>query len=156
LSIPWRILCLSNDLLADDAFGWAVAEELRQLPAEVVCASEAGFDLLDYILNVSSLAVVDTILTGTADPGTVYVLGDEDLRVTSGSSPHYTGLMEVLQLGERLALPIPEKVVIIAVEAADCLTVGGAMHPAVRDAVPRVVNLIRRLVDGCTPRDLSW
>jgi hypothetical protein len=35
---------------------------------------------------------------------------------------------------------------VIAVEPADCLTVGGAMTPAVQEAVPIVVKLVQRLV----------
>jgi len=35
---------------------------------------------------------------------------------------------------------------IIAVEAADCITAGGGMHPSVRAAIPEVVALIRSLL----------
>ena len=39
---------------------------------------------------------------------------------------------------------MPEEVTLVAVEAADCQTVGGAMHPAVAQAVSHVVDLIRQ------------
>ncbi len=151
-----RILCLGNDLLADDSLGSVVAERVRQLgrdDAEVVFTSETGFHLLDSIVNAARLVVVDTVLTGTAPPGTIYVTRESELRMVSGGSPHYIGLLETLALARALGLQVPNEVVILAVEAADCLTVGGEMHPAVRASVPRIVNMIRERVflrDGDT------
>jgi len=149
-----RLLALGNELLADDAFGLLVAAEARAafrivLPhLEVVDAASGGLSLLDLVLDVDRLLVVDTVATGTAAPGTIHVVPDGVLPATSGPSPHYTGLWEVLALGRALGLSVPAEVVIIAVEAADCTTVGGAMHPAVRGAIPRAVRLIGRLARG--------
>jgi len=142
------VLCLGNELLADDALGAVVAEQLRQiLPGtlEVVFTSAMGFDLLDDVLGASRLLVVDTIETGTKPPGTVHLLREEDVQTVPGESPHYIGLFETLKLGRKLQLDVPKDVIIIAVEPADCLTVGGAMTPAVKEAVPIVVNLVQRL-----------
>lgn len=147
--VPWsasaRVLCLGNELLADDALGSAVAEQLRRLTlpgVDVVDTSVTGFHLLDHILNVRRLLVIDTILTGTADPGTVFLLREEDVRAVPGSSPHYIGLFEALAVGRKLGLAVPEEVAIIAVEAADCCTVGGRMHPSVGKAIPAVLKQI--------------
>ena len=141
---------MGNELLADDALGAVVAEELHQiLPGtlEVVFTSAMGFDLLDDVLGASRLLVVDIIETGTRPPGTVHLLREEDVQPVPGESLHYIGLFETLKLGRKLQLEVPQEVVIIAVEPADCLTVGGAMTPAVREAVPLVVNLVQRLAN---------
>ncbi|MGD0012929.1 MAG: hypothetical protein ABSD56_00675 [Bryobacteraceae bacterium] len=45
-----------------------------------------------------------------------------------------------LALARQLSLDAPEEITIIAVEAADCHTVGGSMHPAVAAAIPRAVD----------------
>ena len=143
-----RVLCLGNELLADDALGAVVAEQLRQvLPGtvEVVFTSATGFDLLDEVLGTSRLLVVDTIETGTRPPGTVHLLREEDVQPVPGDSPHYVGLFETLKLGRKLQLDVPQEVIIVAVEPADCLTVGGALSPAVKAAIPLVVNLVRSL-----------
>jgi hypothetical protein len=34
-------------------------------------------------------------------------------------------------------------VIIVAVEPADCLTVGGAISPAVQEAIPKVISLVQ-------------
>lgn len=146
-----RVLCLGNTLLADDAFGFRVAEELRRAwpHADVVETSAAGFDLLDLTLGARKLVVVDTFRTGGAPPGTITVFRENDLQPEPGASPHYVGLFEALRLGKELALPVPQEVAIIAVEPADCRTVGGAMHPAVGAAIPAVLRLIRDLAPEC-------
>jgi hydrogenase maturation protease len=152
-----RILCLGNELLADDSLGCVVAEHIRQFaPAEVevVSTPESGFHLLDYVVNTSHLVVIDTVVTGTAAPGTVYALQEKDFRTTAGRSPHYVGLQETLVLARALHLPVTETVVVLAVEAADCTTLGGTMHPAVRAAVPVLLGMIRERIESARKQHL--
>lgn len=146
-----RVLCLGNDLLADDSVGSVVAQQIRQsAPAEVAVLStpETGFHLLDYVLDTRRLVVIDTVLTGTAPAGTIYVIRDSELKAVPGGSPHYVGLSEVLALARQLGLPVAEEVIVLAVEAADCSTLGGEMHPAVRAALPALVNMVRDMMPG--------
>jgi len=147
-----RVLCLGNDLLADDSLGIAFAEQFQQLaPAdvEVVSTPESGFHLLDYVLNVQRLVVVDTVLTGAAAPGTIYAFYDHELQGVPGSSPHYVGLNETLALARQLDLKVAEEVVFLAVEACDCKTLGGEMHPAVAAAIPRLLTMVQEMMrDG--------
>ncbi len=152
-----RILCLGNPLLADDAFGLVVAERLRSERPEldVYTSSASGFDLLDSTLGTARLLVIDTMQTGNAAPGTITIYQEEDVRFAAGGSPHYIGLFEALRLGRRLGLSVPEEVTIITVEPADCLTVGGAMHPDVRSSVEQVMHIVHeraaceRCMQGC-------
>lgn len=149
--VSMRVLCLGNDLLADDSLGSIVAEHVRQFaPAEVEVLStpEAGFHLLDYVLGVGRLVVVDTLVTGTAPPGTIYIFNSNQLKAAPGGSPHYVGLFETLALARVLSLPVAEEVVILAIEAADCSTVGGEIHPAVRAAIPALIRMIRQRMPG--------
>lgn len=147
--VTMRVLCLGNELLADDSLGIVVSEQLRQFAppeVEVISTSESGFHLLDYVLNVERLIVVDTVVTGSAPPGTIYSLHDHELRTVPGGSPHYIGLNETLALARKLNLRVAEGVVFLAVEAADCLTLGGEMHPAVAAAIPRLVNTVQQMI----------
>jgi hydrogenase maturation protease len=141
-----RVVCLGNELLADDGVGPAVARRLRgRLPpaVQVVETPESGFALLDHLLDADVVVVVDAVTTGTAPPGTIHVVEDQTVRTVYGGSPHYVGLFEGLAIGRALGLPIPRQVTIVAVEVADSRTVGGPMHPAVAAAADRVAELIR-------------
>jgi hydrogenase maturation protease len=144
-----RLLCLGNDILADDAVGLRVAETLRgRLPAsvDVVSSSESGVRLLDHLVGVPRVIVIDAVETGSAPPGTIFVLREEDVTYAPGPSGHYMGLFETLALGKQLDLPVAQDVLIIAIEAGDCRTLGGEMTPAVERAIPEVARKIAEMV----------
>jgi hydrogenase maturation protease len=150
-----RVLCLGNDLLADDALGFRVASALRgelgdrePSSVDIVETPEFGFALLDHLQDVRRVVVIDTVVTGRAESGTLYrIAEDEDWGTAPGASPHYVGLFEALSAGRALGLPVAEEVVILAVEASDVVTVGGSMSSAVEAAVPLVVSEVRTLLD---------
>ncbi len=148
-----RLLGLGNEILADDAFGILVAREVEHLfprRIEVVCSSAAGFNLTDDLLGAAHLVVVDTIVTGNAAPGTIHVQAFTGDQVPAAPSvaPHFLGLFEVLAVANHLHLDVPRELTVIAVEAADCATIGGPMHPGVRSAIPGVVDLVGKLIGG--------
>ena len=148
-----RVLCLGNELLADDAFGFVAAEELRRRfpQVDVVFTTDSGFHLIDYLAQIQLLIVVDSIQTGKVSPGTLYVLRTSDMKSAFGPSPHYVGLLETLQLAKELQQNVPEEVIILAVEAADCLTLGGKMHDAVKAAVGLVADLVAEITQDWKP-----
>ncbi len=146
-----RVLGLGNEILADDAFGILVAREVERLSPgqmEVVCSSASGFGLLEAVLGSSLLLVVDTILTGTAPPGTLRIFCLDQMRTTPCVAPHFSGLIDVLAVARQLELHVPDEITAIAVEAADCVTLGGATHPGVRAAIPVAVEIIRQMTAG--------
>ncbi len=145
-----RVLGLGNDLLADDAFGFAVAQELRQTAGEdieIICSPAAGLALLDAVEGATHLLVLDTWQTGAGTPGTLYRAEEATFASVRGPSLHSTGLLDTLALGRRLQMNVPDTVAFVAVEPADCLTVGGPMTPTIRRAVPAAAALARRIVD---------
>jgi len=174
---PTRVLCLGNDLIADDALGIVAARRLcvrladAGTPAptqrsfdpaltarayefagiglvEVVESALTGMYLLEAVVGASRLIVVDTVVTGASDPGTVLELRESDLDGPRGGSPHSIGLLETLDLARALGLDVPGDVVILAVEAGDDLTVGGDMTVPVKAAVPIVVERVMTLIEG--------
>lgn len=149
-----RLLGLGNEILADDAFGIVVAREVDRLmprEVEVVCSSAAGFNLMDDLLGASRLVVVDTIMTGTVPPGTIHIFEAEEMEWRPCVAPHCLGLLEVLAVGRRLRLEVPAEISVVAVEAADCTTIGGAMGPEVQSAIAPAVGHIRKLVEAGGP-----
>jgi hydrogenase maturation protease len=144
-----RLLCLGNDILADDALGIRVAERLRERMPEtidVVSSMESGLRLMDYLIGVPRVVVIDTVQTGSAPPGTIFTLQENDIETTPGSSAHTIGLFETLALGRKLEFPVARELAIIAVEAADCQTLGGDMDPAVERAIPEVIRRVEEMV----------
>jgi hydrogenase maturation protease len=148
-----RLLGLGNEILADDAFGILAAREVaRRFPGmiEVVQSSSAGYDLMDHLLGARRLLVVDTIVTGRARPGAISVFTADRVQPAPGGSPHFLGLFEVLAVGRKLHLDVPKEIIVIAVEASDCITVGGPIHPDVQSAIPEVVELVGQFLANGT------
>jgi hydrogenase maturation protease len=143
------VLCLGNESLADDALGHEVADQLQKFVSkdvEIVDTPESGIHLLDYVLNARRLAVVDTIQTGDVPVGTILHFPDGDMRAAQGGSPHYVGMFEALEVARRLGLPVADDVLILAVEAKDCLSFGKEMCPAVRSAIPELVRMVEAMI----------
>ena len=148
-----RLLGLGNEILADDAFGILAAREVArrfQGQIEVVQSSSAGYALMAHLLGARRLLVVDTIVTGRARPGAISVFTADRVQPAPGGSPHFLGLFEVLAVGRKLHLDVPKEIIVIAVEASDCITVGGPIHPDVQSAIPEVVELVGQFLANGT------
>lgn len=144
-----RVLGLGNDLVADDGFGLRAAACLeRRLAGRVDVRSStcSGLDLLEEASGASHLLVVDTLVTGRAEPGTVFEVNEGDIEAAPGGSPHYVGLFEALALGRVIGLEVPREVRILAVEPEDALTIGGPMSAPVAAALERVVDRAAALI----------
>ena len=130
-----RLLALGNELLADDAVAVRVAGEARRLfgdKLDIVSVSLSGNQLIDYVHGVDRLIVVRAVVTG-APPGTIHHYQDR-------------GLSNAISTARRFGLHVPAEVTVLAVEAADLLTLGGPMHAAVEAAIPRVLDALCSLL----------
>ncbi len=143
------VLGLGNDLLADDAIGHlAVAELAPRLAgrADVEATALHGLALLDVLAGYDAAVVLDAACTGAHAPGAVHEIAAASLARVQNPTPHFAGFPEMLDLAERLGLHFPRQLRIIAVEVLDPYTVGGAMTPAVRDALPELCERALRAV----------
>ena len=134
-----KVLGLGNDLLADDGIGHlAVAALAPRLAgrADVEATALHGLALLDLLTGYDAAVVLDAACTGTRPAGAVYDIDPATLARIESPSPHFAGFPEMLDLAARLGLHFPRRLRIIAVEVLDPWTIGGAMTPAVRDALP--------------------
>jgi len=160
------VLGLGNDVLTDDAVGLRVARAAAALlagrPDAVVReTAEMGLALLDEIVGFESLVIVDAIQTGQAPAGTIHEFGAGELDGRRLSAPHFLGVGETLFLGQRLGLPMPRMVRIIAIEAGDPFTLGSTMTPAVEAVVGTAADRVARVAlelcaaAGATPAALA-
>jgi len=152
------VLGLGNDILTDDAVGLLAVRELRAglagrhpLPIDVCETTEMGLALLDFLVGYQTVILVDAIQTGRAPVGTVHELDAPALRRLAGVTPHFLGVGETLALGRQLGLPMPTRVLILAIEVADPFTVGTTLTPPLQAALPAILgrlwNLVLELAD---------
>ena len=135
------VICVGNSARSDDAVGPLIAEELRRRSVDVpilVSDGEPG-ELLDLWRGLGRVVMVDAVVTGRGDPGTVYVLNatTEPLPVVSHASSHGIGLAESIELARSLHA-LPADLRLVGIEAGS-LDVGTELTPAVRAAIPDAV-----------------
>lgn len=143
------VLGMGNTILRDDGIGIHVvreaAERSRQENVDFSEASVGGLRILDVIQGYERVVMVDAIQTRHGQPGDIYRLYPQDLKVSlhAGSS-HDVSLPAALALGRGMGWSLPDDgdFVIIAIEVEDPFTFGDTCTPAVAKAVPRAVDAV--------------
>jgi hydrogenase maturation protease len=147
---PLLILCLGNEVLSDDAFGSKVAAILGKMESElgkeveVIYASLAGFNLLNLLEGRKKVLVVDTIVTGKAEPGTVHFFPMGNLIPSRNlTSSHELSLPTALKLAQLMEIETPENVDVLAIEAQDVQTLSEEMTEPVKASIPEAIEYIK-------------
>ena len=145
-----QVLGIGNSILSDDGVGIHVVECLKaeDIPPGVVLSvgGTGGSALIDMIEESNRLIIVDAIVTGSP-PGTIHELSLKDILSIIPihlASSHDIDFLTIFGLGEEiLGKRLPSEVLIIAVEAADVTSFSEECTPHVKDAINKVVRLIK-------------
>jgi hydrogenase maturation protease len=145
------VLCLGNELLADDAIGIRASEVLgKRLGRDVtvVASSQSGLALLELLEGYDRAIIVDAIKTGRCPVGQINRLSPRDLRNTYAPSPHYAGLPEMFAIAECLALRFPSQVDLVAIEVGDVQTVGGDVSEDVAASLDNLIGEVEAILEN--------
>jgi len=144
------VVCIGNELVADDAVGYAVFTRLTDttLPAGVRLeyCGVGGVALLELLTGSEKLMIVVDAVQFGAPAGTVHVLDWDKLPVMGDGnaiSAHGIGLKDTIAIG--LALypeRMPERILLIGIEGRCFDQLGEAMTPEVAAAVLPVVETV--------------
>jgi len=151
---PDRVVVgLGNEIASDDGVGIRVAQELQRILAdrtdvEVLALPWAGLSLLDALARRRQAAIIDCLVTGEHEPGTVVRLDENDFRGSVRlNSFHDIDFATVLALGIRLGWAMPESIGIWGVEGKVVDEFGENLSPPVADALEGVVTEVLRFLD---------
>ncbi len=148
------VVGIGSTILGDDGVGVHAARVVRdrmmavsQIDVDVVELGTAGLALLDLVEGYDQLIVLDAIVTGAA-PGTVHLLEGKDVaRAAHLGAGHDADLPATLAMGEKL-LPgqMPQKVIVIAVEALHLTDFSEQLSEAVKGGIGEVVRAVEMLI----------
>ncbi|MFO8110283.1 MAG: hydrogenase maturation protease [Thermoplasmata archaeon] len=141
------LIGLGNPLLTDDAIGIRAAESLagEGLDVDVEEASVGGMELVEMMLGYQRAIIVDSILTGNNEIGTVNRITPDDFKESRNvSNLHSVDFMQALKLWSTAGDVIPKDIVIYVVEVDDVYTFSESMTPAVEEALSEVVRRVRK------------
>jgi len=145
------ILALGNELMKDDGVGLKVGRILAEKGYSVLEVGTDIFMLSSHYDGEERIIIVDAILSEEFEPGEVMHLKGEEvfekLRAEIRSA-HFMGAIDglklLMKLDERLARAEVHFVGIVAKE----IDLGTELSEDVKNAVPRAVELIEKIVAG--------
>src|SRR4030043_1121594 len=138
---------MGNSLLSDDGVGLCVAAELRnkvdQPEITVMETGVAGLSLLDLLVGYDRAIIVDAIQTVGGKAGQIYRLEPKAFDTTlHTASAHGIDFTTALEFGKKLGLPLPQQIIIFAIEASDVSTFNEECTPEVKQAIPTCVEMV--------------
>ncbi len=141
------IICIGNELIADDAVGFEIYHQLAGCNARLEYCGVGGIDMLPLLEGETDLIVVDAVQLGAA-PGTIHVIPWNLLPGGSNAiSAHGLGLRETIEIGNLLYPQVmPEHITLVGIEGRCFNRTREYMTGDVQDAICTAVNTIRELI----------
>ena len=141
------ILGLGNPIRCDDGVGNRIAQvlqkEIHNSKVTVMETNAFGLGLLDFLPGYNRAIIIDAVQTPKGKAGQIYRLSLQDLATSDyPSTTHNIDLGAVVELGTKLGLALPEDITILAIEVADVTTFSEDLTPKVKQAIPKVVELV--------------
>ena len=154
------VLGLGNDILSDDGVGLVVTRRLRESfkdaeHIDFIETNEMGLSLLDFLEGYDWAVIVDSIITGEKDPGTLYVFDRDTFIHPRAVNPHHMGLDEILDMAEKMNISMPSVLQVVAMEVKDPFSFGEELTPEVEKAVPRFISEIRAIIENILNENLK-
>lgn len=149
------VVCIGNELIADDAIGYEVYKLLLNLDlpggTRVEFSGVGGLALLDFLCGGEQiLIVVDAVQFG-APAGTIHCLSWDTVPSFGNSSisVHGIGLKETIDIGKALYPELmPESIILVGIEGRCFNLMRYAMTPETEAAAGPAVEYIRDKLDG--------
>ena len=113
---------------------------------ELVDMGTRGMDILFQLESTEKIIIIDAVMSGEEEPGTIYRMKREDLRDSKLNfvSLHDFNWQHGLALGEKiLGKNFPKEVVVVGVEIKNAKMEIG-LSRRVKDSLPHMVNLIQK------------
>jgi hydrogenase maturation protease len=143
------IICIGNELIADDAVGFEIYNRLAGCTARLEFSGVGGIDMLPLLNGETDMIVVDAVQLGAA-PGTIHVIPWDSLpRGSMEISAHGLGLRETIEIGSTLyPQEMPERITLIGIEGRCFNRTREHMTCEVREAIDRAVLAIEKLINN--------
>lgn len=145
------ILGLGSDVLMDDGIGTKLMWHLEKTTTDSRIKYETnlvgGMDIIELIRDYEKVIILDAIKTSDGIPGTVYCLNKDNFKETLHLSvSHDLTFHTALKMAEMLKIKITDKLLIIAVEAEECYTLGDHFSSKVQAKYNDIKSAIETIV----------
>ena len=149
------VLGLGNPILGDDGVGWRVAQAVaRRVNAgtvEVDCHAGGGLSLMERLVGYKRAILIDAANLHQAPTGSVHAFPLADLANPFAGhlgSAHETSLATPLQVGRSLGSPLPDQVMVVAIESPNVYDFSDSLTAPVAAAIEPASALVLTLLEA--------
>ncbi len=135
--------------MGDDGVGLEAAARLAPIFAEQVDiekSAESGLRLMEILEGYHKVLILDSVATAQHPPGTILRFTKDNFAKVAAPSPHYAGMPEIFQLADRLGIPFPEEIIILAMEIKPSNEFKEGLSQAVAKALPNFVTQAKQII----------
>jgi hydrogenase maturation protease len=145
------ILGIGNDILADDGIGPKLVNRLQtDLKIDQVSyhtLAIGGMGIIEFISDYGRVIIIDAMRTREGIPGSVYHLTPDVFKETLHlSNFHDMTFLTALKFAEKINMPIPRQIDIIAIEIVEDLNFSNAFSLQIAEKYDRIYNEVNQLV----------
>ena len=140
------LIGLGNPIMGDDQLGLIVAERVhKHLPGfdlELSCYNP--LDVVDRISGYDKAVLIDSMVTGSFDPGTVKRVELDDNCTLHCSTSHGLDLARALRMARACGACLPSEIQIYGIEVKNPFTVGEGLCAELTGMLDAIVDTIVR------------
>ena len=148
------VLGVGNILWADEGFGVRCVEAFEQRyeydeRVTVADGGTQGLYLVDLLREHDPVVIFDAVDFGDT-PGTLRLVEDDAIPAFVGAhkmSLHQAGLQDVIACA-RLLGGCAQHMLLVGVQPVELEDYGGSLRPAVRERIPRALDIAARYLSG--------
>ena len=145
------VLGLGNPILCDDSVGIRIARELEnRIPSiDAVEAAAAGFRVMDQIIGYERLVMIDSVKTGTQQPGYLHEFSVDQFRTEVHlTSPHDMNFFDALAVYKKRGEKVPSVIEIFGIEVSRTDIFSETCTDSVEAAIPGITeNICNRILN---------
>ena len=153
---------MGNNYFGDDGIGIVIAQKLKEYFNEIdfVDVKESnwgGFRIIDLLTGYKNAIVIDAIQTGKHfAPGYIHKFNYTDIiNSTRMVSFHDINFATAVEFAKRLDIPMPENIIIYAIEVTNIHTLTEYISPEVYNSINNCINKILTNVNELMNNELK-
>jgi hydrogenase maturation protease len=137
------VLGLGNPILSDDGVGLVVAERLqgRVDGVDVISTPLTGLHLLDLIVGYEALFIIDALIAPGNQHGELKLISPDEISLPNVCS-HGFNLLEILKVGRKLGLSVPELKRVYGITIGRSPSFGDRPSPELMEKVDAMASAI--------------
>ena len=134
-------------MLTDEGIGPKLVNKLKvSFPHEDIqydTACVGGLEILNYIHGYDEVIFIDAIKTRKGNPGDVYFFSPDNYKETLHLSNVYDlSFLTALKLGNKLGYPMPETILIIAIEVENEWVFGDELTATIKERYDEIFDTV--------------